>query len=475
MAPNAGFEVFLKYLPSSADEAGVAALFGECGDISGGVRLMRDSRTGNCKGVGWITFATSQGADAAVAMSGLLYDGRHVEVSQAKQTSWVGGHAATVGGVTGTLQVAGTHTPAMASDVVRTIVGEDTDAVFVDGTFGRGGHSRAILAALGAKGSLHAFDLDPEALDTGKQLSEEDRRFVIHRGGFASMAEVLGDLGLRPAGVFLDLGISSPQLDDMSRGFRPEQEGPLDLRFDLTSGETASDFLRRASRAELLQVFSLYGDLSDPHAARRVADAICIARGPGGAGCPTTTRAFANLVAAARGYEYQAMHAAKATFQALRIHINDEFGQLRGGMVAALKILRPGGRLGVLTWKHSECALLVEFLRSRELAPHNFPLLKWYQAVAADEGGVVAVRERWGLEADSACRPSADELRINSRARSAVLHILRKKRGLRCADLEAAADATFGWADDGTGVGDKETGDKSTRGMKRRKRKIGTQ
>lgn len=263
------------------------------------------------------------------------------------------------------------------------------------------------------------------------------------------MAVVLKELGIKPAGVFLDLGISSPQLDEKARGFRAEEDGPLDLRFDLSCGETAATFLQRAPRAELVRILTLYGDTSDPHAARRVADSICLARAPGGVGSPTTTRAFASLVARARGYEYQAMHAAKATFQALRIHINDEFGQLERGMAAALKILRPGGRLGILTWKHSECALLVKFLRSCDIAPRVFPLLRWHQAATASADQVVEVQERWGFEADTAQRPQAEELRINSRARSAVLHLLRKKKGVRCADLEAAADSFFGWDEDG--------------------------
>jgi len=441
-----GTEVFLKYLPSSADEKSVVKFFKHCGEVVGDVRLLRDSSTGNCKGVGWITFATSEAADAAVALNGKCFGDRHVQVTLAKRGNWAGGHAATAGGVTGTVQEVGTHTPAMALEVVRSIVGTEIDAAYVDGTFGRAGHSRAILKALGPTGSLHAFDLDPEAIKVGKKLAKEDSRFKIHRGGFATMADVLGELGVKPAGVFLDLGISSPQLDDKARGFRPEEDGPLDLRFDLTSGETAAEFLERAPREELIRVLTEYGDISDPHAARRVADAVCLARAPGGAGCPKTTRAFATIVINARGYEYQAMNKAKATFQALRIHVNDEFGQLRKGMAAALKILRPGGRLGVLTWKHSECALLVEFLRRKEIAPRSFPLLRWHQSSGCE--GTRAVRERWGLEADEAQRPSTEEMRVNSRARSAVLHVLRKKRGILCADLEKAVASHMGWMDE---------------------------
>lgn len=445
MAPeNQGVEVFLKYLPPSATEDGLQELFGNCGDMVGDVRLLRDTSTGKCKGVGWITFANAAGAKAAMALDGVAYDKRHIQVSVAKQVTWAGGHAATVGGIAGTIQEVGTHTPAMAKEVVKGIVGADTDGVFVDGTFGRGGHSRLILAALGPTGSLHAFDMDPEAVKVGRALEKEDQRFHIHHGGFKSMASVLPEAGValgEVTGVFLDLGISSPQLDEAARGFRPEQSGPLDLRFDLTKGLAAGDFLQEAPREELIRVLREYGDPSDPQAARRVADAVCLARASSCAGAPRTTKEFADLVASCRGYEYQAMHPAKATFQALRIYLNDEFGELRGGMAASLEVLRPAGRVGVLTWKHSECALLVEYLRQVEVAPPNFPLLQWHKATPE----APKVKKRAGFVADAAKRPTAEELKLNSRSRSAVLHIFRKQRGVLCSDLEAAAAEHFEW------------------------------
>jgi 16S rRNA (cytosine1402-N4)-methyltransferase len=161
------------------------------------------------------------------------------------------------------------------------------------------------------------------------------------------MDKVLAPLGVRPAGVFLDLGISSPQFDDQGRGFRPEQDGPLDLRFDLTKGVPAYEFLKTVDRDELMRIVGEYGETSDPSAARRVADAVVVARES--ASLPSTTKAFASLVAAAKGKEYQAMHPAKLTFQALRIHLNQEFDEMRRGMRAAMEILRDGGALGVLT------------------------------------------------------------------------------------------------------------------------------
>eukprot|EP00811_Abedinium_folium_P025941 NODE_3749_length_1991_cov_21.263948.p1 GENE.NODE_3749_length_1991_cov_21.263948~~NODE_3749_length_1991_cov_21.263948.p1 ORF type:complete len:558 (-),score=72.71 NODE_3749_length_1991_cov_21.263948:204-1877(-) len=478
-------EVFLKYLPRSADEVGVSALLRDCGQIEGEPRLLRDS-AGQCKGVGWVTFTNGRGAAAACAKSGVLYDERHVDISMAKRGNWAA--ATAVGGIHGTLQQPGTHTPALAGEVVAAVVGDDREGTYVDGTFGRGGHSKLILGALGPGGRLHAFDMDPEAVVVGKALQSEDARFRIHHCGFKDMSKVLAAHGVKAvSGIFLDLGISSPQLDDAARGFRPEEDGPLDLRFDTTSGQSAHQFLESASRSELLRVLREYGDPSDPHSARRVADAICLARATAagaeaasGFFLPDTTKGLAELVAACRGYEYQAMNPSKTTFQALRIHLNDEFGQLRGGLAAALPLLIPAGRLGVLTWKHSECTLLVNFLRTVEVAPSAFPLRRWYEAhrasISSSSGSGSGsasgssrphLRRVWGFSADVAHRPSFEELRANSRARSAVLHILRKRKGFLCSDLEHEAADVFGWECEGTrnpdgdgkdGAGKAETG-----------------
>lgn len=190
-----------------------------------------------------------------------------------------------------------------------------------------------------------------QAIAEARKLEGEDSRFTIHHSPFGCMDTVLGPLGVRPSGVFLDLGISSPQFDDASRGFRPEQDGPLDLRFDVTRGEPASAFLRRVDRDELVRIIEEYGETTDPIAARRVADAVVLAREEGT--LPSTTKAFAALVAAAKGKEYQAMHPAKLTFQALRIHLNQEFDEMRRGMRAAVEVMGDGGRLGVLTVRRS--------------------------------------------------------------------------------------------------------------------------
>jgi len=237
----AGHEVFLKWLPPIATEEELAELFKSCGEILGDVRLKRNPQDGSCMGIGWITFATAEGSKKACLKSGTRYPGgppgRGINVTPATVTL-----ATTAARERGSLQAAGTHTPAMCEETLRVLVLPDPDGVYVDGTFGRGGHSRAILSRLSAKGRLHAFDLDPDAIKVGKELEREDSRFKIHHKPFGHMAQVLEDEGLRGAvsGVFLDLGISSPQFDSTNRGFRPEMDGPLDLRFDLTRGQSGA-------------------------------------------------------------------------------------------------------------------------------------------------------------------------------------------------------------------------------------------
>eukprot|EP00931_Biecheleriopsis_adriatica_P025696 TRINITY_DN15701_c0_g1_i4.p1 TRINITY_DN15701_c0_g1~~TRINITY_DN15701_c0_g1_i4.p1 ORF type:complete len:188 (+),score=34.40 TRINITY_DN15701_c0_g1_i4:331-894(+) len=174
---------------------------------------MVDSKTGNCKGIGWITFASKEGFEEALGWHGCQFGGRKLDIKAGKQF-----HT----GVRPSVQAPGTHTPALCEEVVKKLVSPNPGGVYVDGTFGRGGHTRAMLAALSPSGRLHAFDMDPEAIAVGKELMAADSRFTVHHAPFSSMKEVLKPLGVRPAGVLFDLGISSPQFDDAHRGFRPE-------------------------------------------------------------------------------------------------------------------------------------------------------------------------------------------------------------------------------------------------------------
>ena len=433
-----GYEVFLKYLPDTTQPAELKSFFAPAGEIVGEPRLMIHSQTGKCKGVGWLTFATRDGMDEAVRWNGCAFGGRHLSISPAKQM-----HT----GVRPSVQAPGTHTPALIKEVIAKMVGAETSGVYIDGTFGRGGHSRGILSALSKDGRLHAFDMDPEAIKAGEALAKEDPRFTIHHAPFSSMESVFKKAGLAaPSGVFLDLGISSPQFDEAHRGFRPEADGPLDLRFDQTKGEPAWKFLERAERAELIRVLHEYGETTDLAAARRIADAVCLSRAVGK--LPRRTREFASLVADAKGKEYQPMHPAKLAFQALRIHLNDEFGEMRNGMRAAFRLMKERGRLGLITWKHSECAIVVDVFRELEALRNESPLAKYYQQqqAAATTTSIPSLpSDSWSFTMDDATRPSDAELSYNSRSRSAVLHVLRKVRMPRLAEAEAVCYPLLGW------------------------------
>ena len=426
-----GYEIFIKYLPYDTEEDSLADFFSECGAIVGKPRLMRHAQSGQCKGIGWITFATEDAFRTALTWDGCTFGSRNLSLSAGKAA-----HT----GVRPSLQAPGTHTPALFREVIRDVVGKESDGVYVDATFGRGGHTRGILSALSPSGRLHAFDLDPEAIKVGRKLEQEDPRFKIHHAPFSAMQSTLKPLGVELNGVLFDLGISSPQFDEAHRGFKLEADGPLDLRYDQSSGQPAYAWLQTAPRDEIIRVISQYGETSDATSARRIADAVCLARDA--KTLPKRTREFAALVAAAKGIEYQSMHAAKLTFQALRIHLNQEFEECRRGMRAAFKLLKPDGRIGIIAWKHSESAIVVDFFRGFEAVRQEAPLHRWYMA----QPQATPLRQRDALEMDDAVRPSQDELQTNSRSRSAVLHILRKRLASRAADLEAAAYPLLGWA-----------------------------
>ena len=433
-----GYEAFIKYLPADTTEPELRKFFAEAGQIVGEARLMTHPQSGKCKGVGWVTFATEEGLATALSWNGCRFGGRNLSVTVGKVV-----HT----GFRPSVQAHGTHTPALIQEVIAKMVAPDPDGVYVDGTFGRGGHSRGILDALSPRGSLHAFDMDPDAIKVANELAAADKRFHIHHSPFGEMETVLSGLGVQPAGVFFDLGISSPQFDEAHRGFRPEADGPLDLRFDQTKGEPAWQFLQRAEREELVSILHEYGETTDPTAARRIADAICLARARNA--LPKRTREFASLVAQAKGHEYQAMHPAKLAFQALRVHLNREFDEMRRGMAAAFALLPEGGRIGLITWKHSECAIVVDYFRSEEAVREELPLLGWYRAQPA----AAPLQRSWALTIDEAVRPSDRELSSNSRSRSAVLHVLRKVRATRVADLEDAAYPLLGWSAPGSATG----------------------
>ena len=412
------YEAFLKYLPHDCTEQQVTRFFDGCGALEKAPRILKDRATGRVIR-GFVTFAEEQGLQNALQRDGHKLGGRNVSV--------------TVATTHGTAQQDGTHTPAMASEVVDVLGARHSNGVFVDGTFGRGGHSREILKALGPSGRLHGFDVDEDAIKAGKELERQDSRFTIHRAPFSQM---LKHLGTSVQGVLLDVGISSPQLDG-GRGFRPEVEGPVDMRFDASEqSETALQYLVRASRQELAAALEAFGGERPAHA-RRIADAVALAKAEDPTLQSMTTSKLAQLASAAKGHrEYQQMHPAKMTFQALRVAVNREFAELRDGLQAATEACGLNGAVAVLTWKHAECAVVVDFQATHSLAEKDSMLLKYSSGVS----------DSWGVVVDQARRPTDAELRRNSRARSAVLHVHRKSRGTRLSDLEAKAGAALNWA-----------------------------
>ncbi|EOD04326.1 hypothetical protein EMIHUDRAFT_44883, partial [Emiliania huxleyi CCMP1516] len=236
------------------------------------------------------------------------------------------------------------HTPAMLPEIVARLVQPSPDGVVVDATYGRGGHTRGMIAALSARGVCHAFDMDAEAVTDGKALAAEERRFTIHHAPFSRMAATLPHLAETPSGggggvaaILFDLGISSPQFDEAHRGFRPEADGPLDLRFDQSRGQTAHEFLSTAPRAEITRVLRSFGETAVSETlARSFRDA------------PETLPRRSRCVLAAPPPPRQP-HFAAAPRQALRVHLNDEFGECSRGLEAARSLLSPGGRIGVIT------------------------------------------------------------------------------------------------------------------------------
>ena len=287
------------------------------------------------------------------------------------------------------------------------------DGLYVDGTFGRGGHSRAILDQLGESGRLIAFDKDPEAIRVGEQLAAEDGRFVVVSRSFADMAEELrqrGESG-QVDGVLLDLGVSSPQLDDPERGFSFLNDGPLDMRMDPTQGQSAADWINSASEADIATVLFEYGE---ERFSRRMAKAIVMRR----ADKPfTRTADLAEVIKQANPAWEKHKHPATRAFQGIRIFINRELDDLSLGLKAALEILAPGGRLVVISFHSLEDRLVKQFMRLEAKGapiPRGLPVRESDIAVSIKLVG-------------KAIKPSAEEVAINPRARSAVLRIAEKR------------------------------------------------
>jgi len=285
------------------------------------------------------------------------------------------------------------------------------DGVYVDGTFGRGGHSRRLLERLGPAARLVVFDKDPQAIEVAHALREQDSRVLVVHGGFGDMPGHLQGLGVEQVnGVLLDLGVSSPQIDDASRGFSFMREGPLDMRMDTSRGPTAAEWLARASLEEIKEVVANYGE---ERFAFQIAKAIVAGR----ESRPLcTTLDLAELVAGAVRTREKGQHPATRSFQAIRIHINQELQELARALAAVLKVLAPGGRLAIISFHSLEDRMVKQCIAAASrpaaaLARLPIPESRMPPPVLHSLGKFV---------------PTAEEASDNVRARSAIMRVAER-------------------------------------------------
>ncbi len=307
------------------------------------------------------------------------------------------------------------HTPVLLEEVLAALAIRP-EGLYVDATFGRGGHSARILEALGPQGELVALDRDPQAIAAGRLRFPDERRLHLVQTDFMALAAAVRGETARSHcdGIVFDLGVSSPQLDEASRGFSFSQDGPLDMRMDPTHGRPLSVWLAQASRDEIRSVI---GHLGEERFAGRIANALVNAR----AREPIiTTAQLASLVAAAVPTRERSRHPATRTFQALRMHINDELTQIEQGLAQALSLLAPGGRLAVISFHSLEDRVVKQFMR-REARPDEglagVPLRADQLRAARPMTLRLVGRKR---------RPGDAEIAANPRARSALLRVAER-------------------------------------------------
>lgn len=288
------------------------------------------------------------------------------------------------------------------------------EGIYVDGTFGRGGHSRHILKQLGEHGRLIAIDRDPRAIATGQALMKEDPRFTIIHGPFSGLAQYIKELDLagKVDGVLLDLGVSSPQLDDPERGFSFMRDGPLDMRMDPTSGISAADWLAKADVEDIGWVLKTFGE---EKFAYRIARAIVADREQ----TPfLRTLQLAQLIERLCPKREKKKHPATRSFQAIRIYVNSELEEIQKVLDGALEILAVGGRLSVISFHSLEDRIVKRFIRKQEKGreyPAGLPLTE----AQMDKGKTLKAVAK-------ALKPEALEVSENPRARSSVLRVAQK-------------------------------------------------
>jgi 16S rRNA (cytosine1402-N4)-methyltransferase len=303
------------------------------------------------------------------------------------------------------------HQPVLLQAVLEAL-NVQVDGIYIDATFGRGGHAAAILARLDPSGRLYALDRDPDAVAAAQRQFGDEPRFDIHHGSFEMLNQACEQWKIagRINGILLDLGVSSPQLDDPQRGFSFQHDGPLDMRMDNSRGTTAAEWLKQADEQEIADVLWRYGE--ERHS-RRIARRIVIQRDEQPI---TTTRQLAELIASAAPHTEHHKHPATRSFQAIRIFINRELDALESVLTQGVDLLASGGRLVVISFHSLEDRIVKRYFRElavgREL-PRGLPVKE----------GRTGQRLRL---IGKAIKPATDETLTNPRARSAVLRIAEK-------------------------------------------------
>ncbi len=302
------------------------------------------------------------------------------------------------------------HQTVLLREAVDALV-TTASGVYVDGTFGRGGHSREVLRRLDGNGRLLGVDKDPAAAAEAATLTRDDPRFSFFHGSFALLPAHLASLGIHAVdGILLDLGVSSPQLDDSARGFSFQHDGPLDMRMDTSSGETAAEWLAHAEEKEIIQVLRDYGE---ERFAKRIAGAIVAAREQAPI---ATTGQLARIVSEANPRWEKHKHPATRSFQAIRIRVNRELDDLAVLLAAALDLLLVGGRLVVISFHSLEDRLVKRYMRDMargDAIPAGVPVTD------------SALNRRMRL-VGKAVRAASDEVATNTRARSAIMRVAEK-------------------------------------------------
>ena len=289
------------------------------------------------------------------------------------------------------------------------------DGIYVDGTFGRGGHSRLILSRLGEQGRLVVFDKDPEAIAVANELAEQDKRVSVVHNGFETFQTALDELGIdKIDGALFDLGISSPQIDDGSRGFSFRFDAPLDMRMDPTRGMSAAEWIATASEQDLHEVIKNYGE---ERFSRQIARAIVAQRAENPI---DTTGKLAKIAAENVRTRERGQDPATRTFQAVRIFINRELEEVEAVLPQVMGRLKSGGRLAVIAFHSLEDRIVKQFVKKYSQHP---PLPRWAAVKEADLPlpPLKAVGK--------AIKPGVEETASNSRARSAVLRVAERTGG----------------------------------------------